>query len=700
MSRRKIILYFVLVTSFYRCEEIKKVDNASIRSPRGAISVVFLLDKAGKPAYLVHYKQKLVVDTSYLGFEFKDQPSMTANLEIESTALSTKDEHWETIWGEDRRIRNSYNQLKVSLKETSKPNRKLNIIFRVFEDGLGFRYEIPDQPGMKKLVIIDELTQFKMTGDHMCWWIPADYDSYEYLYSNSLLSEIDANKYAAIALASRSIIENNATNTPLTMRTEDSLFLSIHEANLTNYPGMTLRAGPQNVLACSLVPSPDGSKAKVSTPFQTPWRTLQVAERAGDLIESKLILNLNLPNKIEDVSWIQPMKYMGIWWAMHLRKFDWKPGPKHGATTENAMRYIDFMAIHNIPGLLVEGWNVGWENWGGDDQSEGFDFTTPYDDFDIEKIVAYGKEKGVELVGHHETGGGVDKYDRDLEKAMSYYNQLGIRSVKTGYVGKIKPEGEYHHGQWMVNHYRKVVEVAAKNKIMVIAHEPIKPTGIRRTYPNMMTREGLRGSEFNSPWGGGNPAEHLTIIPFTRMLAGPIDYTPGIFELDLSKYKKGAFVPTTLGYQLAEYVVIYGPMQMASDLLKNYNKKLRVFRFIKNVPTDWETSKVINGKIGQYITIARKDRHSENWFVGSLTNNQRRNIPLQMSFLPLNTKYVATIYADGPTAHWKRDPKRLTISKYIVTSKTKWIMKLAEGGGQAISLFLADEESLKSLEEI
>ena len=700
MSWKKTILYFVLATSFYRCEEIKKVNNASIRSPRGNINVVFLLDNTGKPAYLVHYKQKLVVDTSYLGFEFKDQPSMTANLEIESTALSTKDGHWETIWGEDRKIRNSYNQLMVSLKETSNPNRKLNIIFRVYEDGLGFRYEIPDQPGMKEFVITDELTQFKMTGDHQCWWIPADYDSYEYLYSNSLLSEIDANKYSTIALTSRSIKENNATNTPLTMRTEDSLFLSIHEANLTNYPSMTLRVGPQNVLACSLVPSPDGSKAKVSTPFQTPWRTLQVAEREGNLIESKLILNLNLPNKIEDVSWIQPMKYMGIWSAMHLQKFEWKSGPKHGVDTKNTLRYIDFAAKHNIPGLLVEGWNVGWENWGSDDQSEGFDFTTPYKDFDIEKIVTYGKEKGVELIGHHETGGGVEKYDRDLEKAMAYYNQLGIRSVKTGYVGKLKPEGEYHHGQWMVNHYRKVVEVAAKNKIMVIAHEPIKATGIRRTYPNMMAREGLRGSEFNAPWGGGNPAEHLTIVPFTCMLAGPIDYTPGIFMHNLSKYKKGAYVPTTLGYQLAEYVVIYGPMQMVSDLPENYNKKTRLFRFIKNVPTDWETSKVINGKIGQYITIARKDRHSENWFVGSLTNNQRRNIPLQMTFLPRNTKYVATIYADGPKAHWKRNPNKLTISRYIVTFRTNWLIKLAEGGGQAISLFPADPESLKSLEEI
>jgi len=369
MSWKNIILCFVLATSFYRCKEIKKVNNASIRSPRGDINVVFLLDHAGKPAYLVYHKQKVVVDTSYLGFNFKDQPSLAANLEIESTSLSTKDENWETVWGEDRKIRNSYNQLKVFLKETSKPNRNLNIIFRVFKDGLGFRYEFPDQSGLKELVITDELTQFKMTGDHMSWWIPANYDSYEYLYSSSLLSEIDANKYAAIKSASPSIKENNASHTPLTMRTEDSLFLSIHEANLTNYPSMTLRVEPQNVLVCSLVPAPDGSKAKVSTPFQTPWRTLQIAEKAGSLIESKLILNLNEPNKIEDVSWIQPMKYMGIWWAMHLRKLDWKPGPKHGAATKRKLRYIDFAAKHHIPGLLVEGWNVGWENWGSSEIS-------------------------------------------------------------------------------------------------------------------------------------------------------------------------------------------------------------------------------------------------------------------------------------------------------------------------------------------
>jgi len=378
MSWKKIFLFFVLATSFYRCDEIKKVNNASIRSPRGIINVVFLLDNTGKPAYLVYHKQKLVVDTSYLGFEFKDQPSLNANFIIESTALSTKDGSWETIWGEDRKIRNSYNQLVVSLKENVESNRKLNLIFRVFDSGMGFRYEIPDQPAMKELVITDELTQFKMTGDHQCWWIPADYDSYEYLYSNSPLSGIDTEKYGDIELASKSILEKNATHTPLTMRTEDSLFLSIHEANLTNYPSMTLRVEPQNVLACSLVPSHNGSKAKVTTPFQTPWRTLQIEERVGNLIESKLILNLNEPNKIEDVSWIQPMKYMGIWSAMHLQKFEWKPGPKHGVDTKNTLRYIDFAAKHNIPGLLVEGWNVGWENWGSDDQSDGFDFTTTY----------------------------------------------------------------------------------------------------------------------------------------------------------------------------------------------------------------------------------------------------------------------------------------------------------------------------------
>jgi len=695
----KGMLVSLAAISILSCESEKYVKNANVGSPRGKIQVNVFTTEGGVPAYTVHWQKLLVVDTSSLGFTLKDQPSLQSNFQIQSASLLANDATWRTVWGEDEIIQNTYNQLDIVMKETAGSHRELRLVFKVYDDGLGFRYEFPEQPNLKDFVITDELTQFRMTEDHTCWWIPADYDSYEYLFSETLLSEINADKYAGTTLASRSILEKNAAQTPLTIEIADTLYLSIHEANLTDYAGMTLRVDPNQTLTSSLVPGADGSKVKARTPFKTPWRTIQIASWPGQLVESNLIVNLNEPNQLEDVSWIQPMKYIGIWWAMHLQTNTWRPGPKHGATTENALRHIDFAAAHDIPGLLIEGWNVGWENWGAPNQSEGFDFTTPFPEFDIDKIVAYGKEKGVELVGHHETGGGVDVYDANLVEAMQYYNQLGIRSVKTGYVGKLKPEGEFHHGQWMVKHYRRVVEEAAKNEVMVIAHEPIKPTGIRRTYPNMMAREGLRGSEFNSPWGGGNPAKHLTIIPFTRMLAGPIDYTPGIFKLDLDEFREGSRVPTTLAYQLAEYIVIYGPMQMASDLPEHYEGH-PAFQFIKEVPTDWQTSKVIHGKIGDYVTIVRKDRDSENWWLGSLTNNRQRSLLTRLRFLSPNTQYVATFSADGDKAHWKKNPHKIDISSAIVSNETLLNLKLAKGGGQAISFVPASENDLQKFEQL
>ncbi len=670
------------------CAGTEGPGTVSVASPDGDIRVQFFLTAEGQPAYTVRFRETVVIDTSTMGFDFRDAPPMAKGFAIEKTVPASLNETWEMVWGEQRRVVNHYNELAVHLKERAAPHRRLQVIFRVYDDGLGFRYEFPEQPGLKDVVIMDENTQFKLTGDHTCWWIPGDWDIYEHLYNTTRVSEIDALSKRNHPNLAQTYIPENAVNTPVTMKTAQGIYLSFHEAALYDYSDMTLKVDTANlVLQSELVGSPDGGKVKRRTPFVSPWRTVQIAERAGDLIESRLIVNLNEPNKLADVSWIRPLKYVGIWWEMHLGKSTWDMASgRHGATTENAKRYIDFAAENGIDAVLVEGWNTGWERWIGFEDREGvFDFVTPYPDYDLEAVVRYAKQKGVEIIMHHETSAAPRTYEQQLDTAFALCKRLGIHAVKTGYVGPIIPKGEYHHGQWMVNHYQKVVEKAAEYQIMVNAHEPIKATGIRRTYPNFVSREGLRGQEFNA-WSveGGNPPEHLTIVPFTRMLAGPIDFTPGIFDIKFDKYKDKNQVNTTLAQQLALYVVIYSPIQMAADLIENYQGQ-PAFQFIRDVGVDWDESRVLNGEIGEYVTIVRKERGTDNWFLGSVTDENAREIEVTLDFLDGDKTYRATIYADAADAHWDRNPTALEIHQKTVSAGDLILLKLAEGGGAAIS---------------
>jgi glucan 1,4-alpha-glucosidase len=661
-----------------------------MNSPDKNISVEFCLKGNGVPAYMVKYREKTIIDTSSMGFDFKNAPSFSDGFKIIKTEKGSYDKTWEMPWGEQQYVNNRYNELVVFLKEMNSSGRLLNIRFRVYDDGIGFRYEIPAQENMKEMIITDENTQFNLTGDHTCWWIPGDWDIYEHLYNETKFSEINAISKRNHPNLEQTYIPENAVNTPVTMRTSDSLHLSFHEANLTNYPGMTLKIDPENYRMQSELVGSDrlGYKAKVQLPFKTPWRTIQISEHAAGLITSRLILNLNEPNKLGDVSWFKPMKYVGVWWEMHLGKSNWSlAGGNHGATTENAKRYIDFAAKNNIGGVLIEGWNTGWEHWIGFEDREGvFDFVTPYPDYNLGEVVKYAKEKGVEIIMHHETSAAPRTYEKQMDTAYKLMQKLGIHVVKTGYVGKIIPKGEYHHGQWMVNHYRKVLTTAAGYDIAVIAHEPIKATGIRRTYPNAVSREGLRGQEYNA-WAsdGGNPPSHLPTVAFTRMLAGPIDYTPGVFNIKLKPYKKDNQVNTTLAQQLALYVVIYSPVQMACDLIENYENQ-PAFQFIRDVGVDWQQTLVLNGEVGDFVTIARKEKGSGNWFVGSITDENARDITIHFDFLDKGVKYHAAIYEDGKDADWNDNPLSLDIVKKEIDSDSVITFHLAPGGGFAISL--------------
>lgn len=672
-------------------------DGIHVSSPDGKIKVTFMLDD-GVPCYAVSRSGQDIIKPSKLGFSFKDTEPLNQNLTIVESKLDSFDETWTQPWGEVEEIRNHYNELRVDLEETTEAHRKMTLVFRAYDDGLGFRYELPEQDNLSDFQIMDEETEFALAGDHQAWWIPAYRDNrYEFLYTVSPVSFFSIRGFSG-------------AHTPLTMETADGLFLSIHEANLTDYASMTLIGSDDNTLLCDLVPWSDGVKVKASTPHQTPWRTIQIAENAGDLITSYLILNLNEPNKLEDVSWIKPGKYIGIWWGMHIGKYTWDASAIHGATTDNAERYIDFAAQYGFPGVLVEGWNLGWD---GDWTKHGkrFDFITPYDDFAIEELSAYAAAKGVALVGHHETGAAVVNYEQQLEDAFAFYRDLGINTVKTGYVGwgqgikRRDDKGnlvglEWHHGQYMVRHYRKVVETAARYHIMLDVHEPIKDTGIRRTYPNMMTREGARGQEYNAWDGeGGNPPEHTTILPFTRMLAGPFDFTPGIFDLFFDEYRPHNRVNTTLAKQLALYVVIYSPLHMAADLPENYEGH-PAFQFILDVPVDWQDTKVLHAKIGEYVTIARQDRNSEDWYIGSITDENERVLETPLTFLDPGTKYVAEIYADGADADWESDPLSIDIYETLVDSDTVLTLRLAPGGGQAIRIRPATGDEVNHIPRI
>lgn len=687
-------LFTFLISVIIGCISPETTYTKKVESPSANISIDFFLSNTGMPNYLVKHKGHVVIDTSQLSFDFKDQASFAEGFKIKETKIGSINEDWEMPWGEQLVVNNHYNELVLFLEEEEAPNRRLNIYFRVYDDGVGFRYEFPKQQGVDSLIVVDENTEFNLTADHLSWWIPGDWDIYEHVYNTSQFSKIDAISKRNHPNLAQTYIPENAVNTPVTMRTNEGLHLSFHEANLTDYAGMTLKVDTVNLSMTSELVGSDryGYKVKRKLPFVTPWRTIQIAESATELLESNLIVNLNEPNKLEDVSWFKPKKYVGIWWEMHVGKASWDMASgKHGATTENAKRYIDFAAKNNITGLLVEGWNTGWEHWIGFEEREGvFDFVTPYSDYDLEEVVRYANEKGVELIMHHETSSAPRTYDQQLDTAFALMQNLGIHSVKTGYVGKIIPKGEYHHGQWMVNHYRRVLETGAKYKVAINAHEPIKDTGLRRTYPNAISREGLRGQEFNA-WAsdGGNPTEHLSIVAFTRMLAGPIDFTPGVFDIKLKSKENntGNKINTTLAHQLALYVVLYSPIQMACDLPENYEGNA-AFKFISDVGVDWEQTKVLNGEVGDFVTIARLERHTGNWFIGAITDEEKRTISINFDFLNADAEYEAIVYKDGEDAHWDENPTSIAIEKMIISNSTNQSFELAEGGGLAISLKL------------
>lgn len=659
-----------------------------MESPSGTLSLSFMLSQNGEPTYTLQRGAQRVLDTSRIGgFSFREQPDLGEGLVVTGTNTRSFDESWVMPWGEQDTVANTYNELAVDLEETAAPNRTYRIVFRLYDDGVGFRYEFPEQDAMDTVVIMDEHTHFNLTGDHTTWWIPGDWDIYEHLYNTTRFTEIDALSKRDHPNLAQTYIPENAVNTPVTMRTDDGLHLSFHEAALYDYAGMTLKVDADSLQWVSeLVGAPDSSKVTTQVPFVTPWRTVQVAEQAGDLIESKLVVNLNEPSKIDDISWFEPTTYMGIWWEMHLGKSTWDMASgKHGATTENAKRYIDFCAENDIGALLVEGWNTGWERWIGFPDREGvFDFVTPYPDYDLQEVVRYGKEKGVDIIMHHETSAAPRTYEQQLDTAFALCQELGIHAVKTGYVGPIIPEGERHHGQWMVNHYQKVLETAARYQVAVNAHEPIKATGKRRTWPNAIAREGLRGQEFNAWSTDMNPPEHTVIVPFTRMLGGPIDFTPGIFNIKFDEYKPDNQVNTTLAKQLALYVLLYGPVQMAADLPEHYEGQ-PAFQFIREVAVDWQRTEVLNGEVGDYLTIARKERDGERWFLGSATDENPRTLTVALDFLDPGVTYSARIYRDGPDAHWDENPLPVLFETQTVDRSTELELNLAPGGGTAIT---------------
>lgn len=699
----RISAFFVIAFVCFGCSKEKHITH--IASPNNSIEVNFGLSKKGEAYYTVALEGSTIIDTSYLSFEFKNSGTLKSDLSITNTHISEFNETWKMPWGEQLNVVNHYKELKVELKEVTQAKRHLNIVFRVYDDGLGFRYEFPKQEGWTEALISEEHTEFNLTEDYKTFWIPGDWDIYEHLYSTTKLSEIDAQSYIPRTNLAQTYIPENAVNTPVTMVGKSGLHLSFHEAALVDYSGMTLKVDTENLgLKSNLVGSENTDyKVKRSLPFNTPWRTIQITNNAPDLIESNLIVNLNEPNKLGDITWFSPMKYTGIWWEMHLGKSSWDYGMemidgkwtdtgkahgKHGATTENVKNFIDFSAKNNIGGVLVEGWNTGWERWIGFEDREGvFDFVTTYPDYDINEVTEYAKKKGVQIIMHHETSSATDTYEKQQDTAYALMQKYGMHTVKSGYVGKILPKGEYHHGQHMVNKYNNAAIKAAKYEVAVNAHEPIKATGLRRTYPNIISREGLRGQEFNAWSGdGGNPPEHLPIVAFTRMLAGPIDFTPGIFNIKFDDYKKNNQVNTTIAHQLALYVVIYSPVQMAADLVEHYEAKPEPLEFIKDVGVDWEVSKVLNGEVGDYVTIARKERDTGHWFVGGITDENSRDIEVDFSFLETNINYEVKIYKDAPNAHWNDNPEAIIIEKKTINSTSKFIVKLTEGGGFAMSI--------------
>lgn len=663
------ILYVIVSVTCFIFSACTPSCSSDVSSPDGKIRLLFSLTNDKQMTYQVTVNDTLFIAPSPLGFEARNGINLSEGFHITGTDFDSKDETWSQPWGENKSIRNHYNEMVVHLTDTL--DTRLTLRFRVFNDGLGFRYEY-QLPGADSIFVMNELTSFNIAQDGISWSIPANFDTYELLYRTQPISQTD-----------------NA-NTPITFKT-GNVYGSIHEAALTDFPEMTLKNEGNCLFKSELAPWPDGVKVRISGGnFKTPWRTIQIAPKAVRLINSGLILNLNEPCALETTDWIRPMKYVGVWWGMHLGVESWVINDRHGATTENAKRYIDFAAANNIDAVMYEGWNEGWENWGG---SQAFDYTKPYADFDIKEIARYAKEKGIAIIGHHETGGNIPNYEKQLGKAYKWYADLGIHSVKTGYAGGL-PNGHNHHGQYNVRHYREVVKTAAKYHTTLDVHEPIKDTGVRRTYPNMMTREGARGMEWNA-WSAGNPPEHHELLPFTRMLSGPMDYTPGIFDILYERAKKSPLrkkwnmvdskdcrVNTTLTKQIANWVIIYSPLQMASDMIENYEGH-PAFQFFRDFNADCDWSEALAGEPGEFVVIARKAK--DNYYLGATTNEEARSINIKLNFLEKGKTYKATIYADGKDADWETNPTSYEIIEKTVNANDNLEIIMAKGGGQAIT---------------
>ena len=680
-----------------------KVDQ--ITSPDKSL-VLNVTEDNGSLYYSIYKNDKKVIDNSKLGI-ISDKFEFSNNMIIENSSTNYEKSVWTQVWGEQKNIVNEYNQLVLSVVAKG-DQKRLKVHFRLFNDGLGFRYEFPKQKNIDKIKIIDELTEFNFSEDSQSWWIPAyAYRRYEFLYAKTLISEINRDKYSELVeYLHGDRIGPEAVQTPFTTQRKDGITIAVHEANLTNFSSMTLKANGTKNMECDLIPWSDGVKVYTSAPMQTPWRTIIIGNNPSEVVMSTLTLNLNEPNKINDTSWIEPGKYIGLWWEMiGTNQSSWGSGPYHGAKTENVKKYIDFGSKYGFDGVLVEGWNLGWDhNWCCTGEGEAFEFYKTHPEFDNKEVARYSREKGIRLVGHHETGTQIRNYESQLDSAFAYCQDNGIRVVKTGYVNdgsqnikRIDDNGvvhkEWHHGQYMVEHFRKVLETASKYEVSIVVHEPIKDTGLRRTYPNMMSREGARGQEFNGfmPIDYNNKPNHTTILPFTRLLSSPMDYTPGIFNLKEYRYHShdnrtintNHQIPSTISKELALYVVIYAPMQMAADLPENYEGN-PAFQFILDVPTDWEDTIVLNGEIGEYITTVRKDINSDDWYLGSITNENGRTIDINLSFLDEGVSYTATIYKDPIFGGWLSKPEEVEIENKILNKNDSYKIDLQPGGGQAI----------------
>ena len=678
-------------------------DSCMLLSPDGNLGMEFILDK-GVPYYKLDYRDKPVVMKSRLGFVL-DNSGLFDWFEIADVDRSEFDETWEPVWGEESEIRDRHNEMAVTLRQTSS-DRRMIIRFRLFDDGLGFRYEFPEQGNLVYFVITDELTEFAMAGDHTAWWIPGDYDTQEYDYTESRLSEIRGLLESAVSgNLSQTIFSSTGVQTALQMKTDDGIYINLHEAALVNYPAMHLELDDEKLVFKShLTPDPNGDMAYMQTPCTTPWRTVIVSDDARDILASRITLNLNEPCKIDDTSWIRPYKYVGVWWEMITGKSSWsytddlrsvhidtddltkvKPNGRHGATTENVRKYIDFAAENGFDGVLVEGWNIGWEDWFGNMKERVFDFVTPYPDFDLPGLRDYAASKGVKLIMHHETSSSIRNYERQLDTAYKFMRENGYDAVKSGYVGNIIPKGNNHYNQWMVNHYLYAIEKAADYHIMVNAHEAVRPTGLCRTWPNLISNESARGTEYQGT--NGSKTFHVTVLPFTRLIGGPMDYTPGIFEMDISKINPSNHTHAnfTIANQLGIYVVMSSPLQMAADLPENYERFPDAFQFIKDVALDWSESRYLEAEPGKYVTVARKAKGLGQWFVGNVTGDSDHVSTVSFDFLDPGKVYVATVYADAPDANYLTNPQAYTIKEYRCTSKSSFTQKAVEGGGYAIS---------------